>query len=116
MCLSFDFLLCFPEIENISGVDTDSERLVEQISEELAALTQRDSEVDNELQELDIVSWADKLQIEIHYTKTLQVVSLFDYQMIETFGLYNQGLADQSDQSDQSHQLDQSWINDQLID
>ena len=61
------------EIQYLETVEKECDRQAAQAAVELESVQRKDAEVDNELQELDIVSWADKLEIEKQNQKTLQV-------------------------------------------
>ena len=61
------------EIQFLETIEKDCDRQAAQTAVELERVQRKDAEVDNELQELDIVSWADKLEIEKQNQKTLQV-------------------------------------------
>ena len=66
----FEFIV---EIQYLETVEKECDRQAAQAAVELESVQRKDVEVDNELQELDIVSWADKLEIEKQNQKTLQV-------------------------------------------
>ena len=65
--------LFFSEVQYWETRKKDLDRQAAQLATELESVQKKDAKVDNELQELDIVSWADKLEIEKQNQKTLQV-------------------------------------------
>ena len=62
--LNLDLLICFSDLSTWESREQQETSRAQQVKQELEELQSLEQQVETELQELEIVSWAEKLQLE----------------------------------------------------